>query len=192
MRKLTQPVTADELFEMSADGVRRELVCGDVREMPPAGGEHGATTSRLHGRISWFVDQRALGFVFAAETGFVISRNPDTVRAPDCAFVRAESLRSGVPEKYVDVIPDLVVETVSPGDRRTTVAEKTAEWLAAGVRLVWIVDPSERTVTVHSPDRRSPRTLTSGQVLTGEGALPGFRLSVDEIWIPRQASDSST
>ncbi len=74
----------------------------------------------------------------------------------------------------------------------STVAEKTAEWLAAGVRLVWIVDPSERTVTVHSPDRRSPRALTSGEVLTGERALPGFRLSVDEIWIPRQASDSST
>src|SRR2546426_12423284 len=181
MKHLPQPVTAEELFRLSHDGVRRELVRGEVREMTPAGGQHGSTTGALHVILGHFVRKRKLGRVFAAETGFIIERNPDTVRAPDCAFVSAERLPGPVPKKYLPFPPDLAVETTSPNDRPGKIAEKVAAWLQAGARLVWVLDPDERTLTVHRLGR-PPRTLKTGEFLEGEEVVPGFQVAVAELW----------
>lgn len=181
MKDLKHPVTADELSLMSHDGVRRELVRGEVREMPPAGGEHGAITSNLHAPLHAFVRENKLGRVFAAETGFLVERNPDTVRAPDCAFVSAGRLAGGVPKKFIPFAPDLAVETVSPDDRPAEVRGKAEEWLRSGVRLVWVIDPSRRSVTVYSADGE-PRMRGDQDFLDGEDVVPGFRLRVAELW----------
>src|SRR5262245_30810434 len=181
MKNLIQPVTAEELFQMSHDGVRRELVRGEVKEMPPAGGEHGSTTGTLNAILWNFVREKKLGRVFAAETGFIIARNPDTVRAPDCAFVRAEGLPGPVPKKYLPFPPDLAAETVSPNDRPGEIDEKIADWLQSGVRLLWVLDPDQRMVTVYRSGSQ-PRTLKEGEFLEGEDVVPGFRVAVAELW----------
>ena len=182
MKNLEHLVTADQLFSMSYEGVRRELVRGEVREMPAAGGEHGAITSNIHAPLHNFVREKKLGRVFAAETGFMIERNPDTVRAPDCAFIRAERLAGGLPKKFIPFAPDLAVETISPDDRPGEVREKAEQWLRSGVRLLWVIDPAERTVTVYSSSRE-PRTLGDEESLEGEDVVPGFRMRVADLWV---------
>jgi Uma2 family endonuclease len=167
-------MTAEELFELPDDGMRHELVEGELRSMTPAGGEHGRAALRIGARILEHVEEHDLGAAFAAETGFVLGRSPDTVRAPDVAFVRADRLRSpawGFPE----LAPDLVVEVVSPWDRASEVASTAAMWLDAGVRMVWVVDPQARLAAVHHPGG-SVTVLREDGVLDGEDVLPGFRL----------------
>jgi len=181
MKKLAGRITAEELYQRSGDGVRRELVRGEVREMTPAGGQHGSTTGKLHILLGRFVLEKRLGRLFAAETGFLIERNPDSVRAPDCAFVRAERLPGAVPKKYLPFPPDLAVQTVSPEDRTVDIEEKVSQWLESGVRLVWVLDPDRQTVTIHRPGS-APRTLKEGQFLEGEDVVPGFHLPVDDLW----------
>jgi Uma2 family endonuclease len=182
MKHLTHPLTADDLFRMSHDGVRRELVRGEAREMAPAGGEHGWTSGNIYGHLYTYNRKKKLGFLFAAETGFVIERNPDTVRAPDCAFVRVDRLTRPLPKKYVPLAPDLAVETVSPADRAGEVREKVTMWLQSGVRLVWVLDPAKRTVTVHHSGCQ-PRMLREGDFLEGEDVVPGFRVAVRDLWV---------
>jgi len=169
--------TADQLL-YAGDIGRCELVRGELTRMIPAGGDHGRITYRLGFELGKHVVPNELGTILAAETGFVLARDPDTVRAPDVAFVR-----TGKPTGpgFIPGAPDLVVEVLSPDDRPGYVREKTAEWLEAGALLVWIVDPRTRTVTVHEPGHE-PRTLNEGDTLDGGAVLPGFTLPVDRIW----------
>ena len=174
---ITEPrlYTTDDLWCLPS-GTRFELVRGELRPMPPpAGDEHGYLTQSIGQRIGVFVEDNDLGRCYAAETGFVLSRNPDTVLAPDFAFV-AKSRLSGPPgKKYVPLVPDLVLETRSPDDTPSEVAEKIAGWLAAGVRIVWELDLKSRTLTVYRPDAE-PQALAANDTLTGEDVLPGFAL----------------
>lgn len=129
-------VTADQLLRLSAQGKRYELVKGELREMAPTGGRHGRVAIRLGGRLNSYVDEHNLGEVFAAETGFRLSKDPDTVRAPDVAFVaRGRLPEEGLPAGYPEIAPDLVVEVLSPSDAAVE------DWLEAGVKLVWVVYP---------------------------------------------------
>ena len=124
-----------------------------------------------------------MGVVFGAETGFWTERNPDTVRAPDAAFVSNERLPAeGLPRGYFQGAPDLAVEVVSPGDSAAEVRGKAEEWLQAGARLVWLVYPESRAVTVFR-SREDVRTLASTDELTGEPVLPGFRCRVEELFV---------
>lgn len=182
MSTVTKPVTAEELFDLSGEGVRRELVRGELRTMTPAGFEHGGTIVNLTAPLAQHVRTHRLGVVLAAETGFVIGRNPDTVRAPDIAFVRADRVPPGrLPTKYWDGAPDLAVEVVSPSDRVVEVDEKVRDWLDAGTRLVWVVNPGARTVTVYRPGAK-PTVLVESDTLEGEDVVPGFRLPVAEVF----------
>ena len=148
---------------------------------PPPGGQHGAVTNDISAFAAAFAIEHGLGQGFASETGFVIARDPDTVRAPDWAFVRKSRLKGLLSKKHVPVAPDLVLETRSPTDTRPEVAYKIEIWLQAGVTLVWEVDPEAQRVTVHRAGR-PPIFLTSSDTLSGEDVLPGFELQLSKVF----------
>ena len=174
MSTQTRLMTADEFLEMSDDGFHHELVRGVVLTTPLPAAEHSAVAGEIGWLVGSFVVKDDIGKSYAAATGFQIERDPDTVRGPDFAFVRAERLSAIVhPDKYIPFAPDLAVEVLSPNDRADEVEEKVQEWLAAGSRLVWTVDPAAKTVTVHRPGAE-PITLAEDQILDGGDVLPGF------------------
>lgn len=174
--------TADELLAMPRDGVRRELVDGEVREMPPAGHRQGRVAMRVSTPLHHFVTSGRLGEVYAAETGFRLASDPDTVRAPDVAFVRAERVEeAGDPESYFPGAPDLAVEVISPTDRYSDVLAKVGDYLNAGTRRVVLVDPQNRTVSVFAADGERA-DLTEGDVLDGGDVVPGWTLPVRDIF----------
>ena len=152
--------------------------------MSPAGFDHGAVMMNISAPLAQYVKARRLGVVCGAETGFVLARKPDTVLAPDVAFVRRERIpAAGRPRSFWEGPPDLAVEVRSPGDTRREVAEKVAAWLAAGTLAVWVADPSDASVTVHLPGQAA-RRLEAGDTLDGAPLLPGFRLPVAEVFAP--------
>jgi Uma2 family endonuclease len=169
--------TADELLRAGDIG-RCELVRGVLTMMLPAGGKHGRVAYRIGHLLGSYVVPRKLGTIYAAETGFVLSKDPDTVRAPDVAFCRVDR----APERgFIPGAPDLAVEVLSPDDRPGYVRDKVAEWLEAGARAVWVVDPDTQTVTVHEP-LREPRAFAESETLVGGAVLEGFELPVREIF----------
>jgi len=133
------------------------------------------------GLLTHYILTHRLGQVYAAETGFLLEQDPDTVRAPDFAFIQASRV---TPETtaptWAPVIPDLVVEVVSTGDLETEVASTTSMWLDAGVRLVWVVYPAGREIVVYVPDGAT--TLSDSETLSGEEVVPGFTLPVAEVF----------
>jgi Uma2 family endonuclease len=174
------PLAADELLRLPADGWRYELVDGVLVRMPPPGFDHGELVMNLGGELRDFVRPRNLGTVTGAETGFLLSRPdlPDTVLAPDVAFVRANRVPPrGAPERrgYLRLAPDLVAEVASPDQYKPEMAAKARVYIEAGVRLVWIVWPSTQTVDVWRPGSDAPTaTLTLADALDGFDVLPGF------------------
>ncbi|HEX5136392.1 MAG TPA: Uma2 family endonuclease [Planctomycetota bacterium] len=170
--------TAEELLRAQDIG-RCELVRGELHMMVPPGFEHGWLQSRIALRLGNFVEPRGLG-VLTGELGFVLARNPDTVRAPDVAFIRAERV-TAISRGYFEGAPDLAVEILSPDDRPGYVRDKVAEWLESGTGAVWVVDPRSRTVTVHEPKRKAV-VLAEADVLRGSGPLNGFELRVGETF----------
>ncbi len=181
----SQISTAEQLLNTPGLG-RCELVCGEFVMMSPGGSKHGAIIIRISGPLWSHVQQNSLGAVFGAETGFQITCDPDTVRAPDVAFVRAERLEAELPDGFFPGSPDLAVEVLSPNDRAGEVLAKTGQWLQTGCRMVWIVDPGTRTVTVYR-SLSQIRVLGAEEVLDGEDVVAGFRLPIGEIFPTRPA-----
>ena len=173
-------ITADDLLAMSSKG-RYELTEGRLIEMSPPGSEHGLIVFSVSLVIGNYVKQKKLGKVFAAETGFRLSRKPDTVRAPDVAFVSSARLPKPLPKGYMDLAPDLVVEVVSPSDDADDMQLKIKEWLDAGARMVCYVYPSSRQVVIYR-SLRDVRVLTDADTLLGDDILPDFSLPVNEIF----------
>ena len=175
-------MTAEELRGLPGDGWRYALVGGELQRMTPAGFDHGAVVMNVAVPLAQHVWSRRLGVVCGAETGFVLARRPDTVLAPDAAFVCGERIpASGRPAAFWEGAPDLAVEVTSPGDTRLEVAEKVASWLAGGTRVVWVADPRRRTVTIHEPGA-APRRLADPDVLDGAPLFPAFRLPVADVF----------
>ena len=175
-------VTAEELLELPDDGHRYELVDGELRVLSPAGFDHGVVAMEIGARLDEFVRARRLGRVVAAGTGFRLARDPDTVRAPDAAFVAADRLPPrDQRQAFLELPPDLAVEVVSPNDRAVEVTEQAFAWLAAGASLVWVVYPAQRLVAVYSPDG-SVVHRREGDEPDGGAVLPDFRLPVAEIF----------
>ncbi len=175
----TEIRTAEQLLRHPHIG-RCELIRGNLHMMSPSGAEHGMVAGRLFKAISNHVDAHGLGVSFAAETGFQLCKDPDTVRAPDVAFVRADRPHQR-PRGFYPGAPDLAVEVLSPDDRPGYVREKVAEWLEAGTRAVWVADTRDRTVTVHEPRRKAKR-LGEEETLRGGSVLPGFEMRVAAIF----------
>lgn len=157
-------------------------MAGELRVMSPSGWRHGEIVGVLHVLLGAHVRANKLGKIFGAETGFILRRNPDTVRAPDVAFIAAENLPATRPtEAYWPTAPDLVVEVLSPNDRRSEVLEKIEMWLTAGSQLVWLVDGSaERIEVFDAKSGASPRIET--QTLDGGDVVPGFRCDVSDVF----------
>ena len=182
--------TAEDLLA-AGDVGPCELVRGEIVMMAPAGFEHGVITQRIAALLHAFVTSRRLGVVTAAETGFLLARSPDTVRAPDVAFVAEARVPRGRTVGYFEGAPDLAVEVLSPAEprdeaARARAAAKIRGWLAAGCQEVWCVDPAGRTVTVHLAGEVS--TLATGTDSLKSVALPGFTATVADLFPPLDRS----
>jgi Uma2 family endonuclease len=175
-------MTAEELLRMPSIEFRCELVRGELKKMPFMGDEEGYVAGNIGGSLINHVEAADLGRSYAAGTGFHIASNPDTVRAPDAAFVSRERLEAtGEVEGYWLGAPDLAVEVVSPNDTHSEVVEKSLEWLEAGCRMVIVVEPRRKTATVYR-SRDDIRILTEGDAIDGADVVPGWRLPVSEIF----------
>ena len=175
-------MTADDMWRKPDDGLRHELVRGELTMMTPAGGRHGKIAMAIGRILSTHVNANTLGEVVAAETGFIIARNPDTVRAPDVAFITKEHVPAGgLPVGFIPFAPDIAVEVLSPSDTQLDVEEKIDQWLQAGTALVWVINPRGRTVTVHRTGR-DPRVLRENDLLSGEDVCPGFSVKVADLF----------
>ena len=179
MATIAQTTTAEQLLAIPADGWRYELVDGQLRRMSPAGQEHGRIAMNLGSRLAQFVRERSLGVVFAAETGFLLRRQPDTVRAPDVAFVSAA--RQSPAEGFFPGAPDLAVEVVSSSDSFIEVEEKVLEWLGAGTRAVVVINPRRNMVSVYR-GRDEIRRLTDTDTLDLSFVVDGFSIAVRALF----------
>ncbi|MSR84631.1 MAG: Uma2 family endonuclease [Candidatus Latescibacteria bacterium] len=182
MTATVERMTAEELLQLPDDAFRYELVRGELRKMVPAGNDHGRIAMSVGMYLAHYVKTNNLGATYAAETGFILALDPDTVRAPDVAFVRQERLDEvGKIAGFWPGAPDLVVEVISPSDQYSEVESKVADWLEAGTRMVVVVDPRRRKVAVHcSPS--DIRVLGMGEVLEGGEVVPGWKLPLEELF----------
>lgn len=175
-------VTAEQLYELPDDGLRYELLRGMLVSEPVPGRLHGRTVARISMLLSNFVDSGRLGVVYTGGTGFVLARRPDTVCGPDVAFLSNERERDTEGARpYIPGAPDLAVEVVSPSDSTREVLGKVSDYLAAGSHVVWVVNPvREEISSFRSPF--APRVLAGTDVLHGEDVLPGFSVTVAQIF----------
>jgi Uma2 family endonuclease len=175
-------LTAEDLFALPDNGGATELVRGELIDMSPGSPSSSEIGFNIGAPLWNFVRPRRLGVITGELAGYVLARNPDTVRAPDIAFVRADRVPPQAQRDfYWQVPPDLAVEIVSPSDRPRQVRDKCLEYLDAGVRLVWLVEPKHQRVTVYLPDR-STRTLGRTDALDGGDVLPGFTLPLADVF----------
>ena len=178
---MTLPLmTAEELLHANIPNKRTELVRGRLIVREPAGYSHGRVTMNLTIQLGIHVQRAGAGQLFAAETGFTLCRGPDTVRAPDIAFVRRERIPDPIPDGFPELTPDLVVEVLSPNDRPGETLAKIADWLEAGARLAWVIDPERRLARVYRADG-TESLLAESDALDGEDVLSGFTCPLGAI-----------
>lgn len=181
--------TAEDLWEMSHRaeyvGARLELSEGRLIIMSPAGWKHGGITSTLNRYVGDFVADNDLGMTTAAETGYILYKNPDpngkdTVRAPDVGFVAAARIPENLPDGYVPFAPDLAIEVISPGDDADEVDQKVREYLRYGTRMIWLFYPKTRTAAVYTPTSYTP--IEREGMINGGDILPGFELRLSDVF----------
>ena len=178
----TRLMTAEELLNMPDDGFRYELIRGKLRKRSLAGQTHGRYTSNISLSLGGHAKANRLGKSYIADTGYILTTDPDHVLAPDFAFISNERLNEiGESDGFAQGAPDVAVEVISPNDRYTEVEEKVEDWLNAGCRAVIIVNPRRQTVNLH----RSPTnvtTLTESDTLEISDIIPGWRMPVEDIF----------
>jgi Uma2 family endonuclease len=167
-------MTATEFARLADDGKRRELLAGEVIETMPPGGIHGIIAARLVRWLLEWIDAGA-GGAAGVESGFLLARDPDTVRAPDVAYVSAARIPAGgIPETFWNLAPDLAVEIVSPSETAEDVRDKVRDYLHAGTQVVWVIYPRSREMLAYRPDG-SARTFGPDDTLEDPVLLPGFQ-----------------
>jgi Uma2 family endonuclease len=178
---LPMALTAEEFESRSSEFGRSQLVAGKVQLMSPCNFGHGFTITNLAHLLRPFVKKRRLGAVISCDVGFILARNPDTVLAPDIAFVAASRLPTDRWFKFFEGPPDLAVEVVSPDDRKAEVHAKAHAWLAAGTRLVWIVNPMTQRIAIYRPGT-AVEELSLDNALDGGDVIPGFSCAIAEVF----------
>lgn len=173
--------TGEDVERLTRQGERCELIFGELVPMSPVGEDQATGTNDLASEAAVFVRRNKLGRGYAAEAGFRLSRDPETILAPDWAFVRAERLEAPPRRGFPDLVPDLVLETRSPNDTRGEVAGKIGLWLHFGVKVVWDLDPVRKLLTIHRQDGTVTR-LGAEDTLSEEELLPGFSLPLEELF----------
>ena len=170
--------TEQDLLARPKDGRKYELVDGEVR-VSPAGDRHSVVALRIASLLLEFARPRGLGWVCGADAGFRLPGG--NIRSPDASFVaRGRFPDDQPPDDFGDLAPDLVVEVISPGDRPRYVLDKVGEYLEAGVRLVWVIDPrNARAVRYRSLGE--VREVGLDDSLDGEDVLPGFRCLLRDV-----------
>jgi Uma2 family endonuclease len=175
-------LTAEEFEQLPDDGKRYELIDGELREMAPAVNWHGEVEVNLGTLLNVYVRPQGLGRVSCGEVLYIVRRNPDCVRAADIAFIRQDRVPPLEARQHImEVIPDLVVEILSQSDTIAEISDKINDWLQAGVQMLWVVVPFQRTVTMYQPGC-DPRLLGERGTLEGDPVIPGFRCSVAELF----------
>ena len=175
-------LTAEDLLELDGKGIKGELIRGVFCETVSTGVEHGEIAGNFIIGLGTHVKPRKLGRVFGSDSGIRLERGPDTVREPDVGYISAEKLPLGTRiTGYSEVVPDLVVEIVSPSDTVREMYDRACMWLRHGVRLVWVAYPDTRTVDVFRQDATTV-TLSEDDVLDGDPVLPRFTLPVREVF----------
>lgn len=173
-------ITAEEFARWPDEG-RCELVHGKIVHLTASRPLHGLIEVRLGSRLFTYADSTGRGVVLGGEVGLWVRRNPDSVRGADLVFISRERYTSHNPKGFLDVAPELVIEILSPDDRRGEVMEKLEDYFAMGVDLVWIVDPEHRYVFAYRSLMEVER-FEEGDLLTDEEILPGFSLLVAELF----------
>ncbi len=175
-------ITADELLYMPDTKRGCELVRGKLIRYMPTGIIHGIISTKITQMLGQFVEENDLGIVLAAETGFKIFQNPDTVRGPDVSFVGKKKItKHGITEKFFPEAPDLAVEVVSPSDRKKDIESKIKDYLTAGVELIWIIYPKNQIVAVYRQNNLVS-ILREDDELDGEDVLPDFRMQISKLF----------
>src|SRR5262245_35467910 len=182
MSTSTAMMTADELLELPRGQCRYELINGELKTMSPSSHDHGRIAMRIGSSLAEFVWRNNLGEAYAAETGFLLTTKPDTVLAPDAAFISEARARKGQDKKgFWRGAPDLAVEVLSPSETGPMVRRKVADWLRFGARQVWIVNSKKETVTIHRSSGES-KLFTADETIEADDLLPGYRIVVREIF----------
>jgi Uma2 family endonuclease len=176
-------LSAEDLLQMPRDGWRYELIEGVLLRMPPPGFAHGSLAGQIGGLLFSHVNAHKLGRVLAAETGFQIASDPDTVGAPDVAFVTNERLRHADFDrhKYFPGAPDFLVKVLSPSDSYSDVEKKVARWLAAGAQLVVLADPVKELLFVHRPGQ-PVQILSREDTLDASEVVSGWKVPLTAIF----------
>jgi Uma2 family endonuclease len=174
-------LTAEEFFLLPGpgDGSQQELVRGEIITMPPPGGLHGITCSKVVRKIGAFIDVNCGGTLACNDTGFITERGPDSVRGPDISYWSSDRLKE-VPVGYIEIPPDLLVEVLSPSNTSNQIRTKLQEYFAMGVRLVWVIAPEDRTLTSYRTSDEG-RVLHESAAVTGEDLLPQFTCRVSDL-----------
>jgi Uma2 family endonuclease len=172
--------TEDDLRAMPEDGNKYELVDGEIR-VSPAGDRHSVVALQLAARLLAFVKEHRLGHVMGADAGYRLPGG--NVRSPDVSFVASGRFPNDRPtEDWGSLAPDLAVEVLSPRDRPRYVLDKVGEYLAVGVRLVWVIDFRTRRATIHR-SLTDVRAIAEDGFLDGEYVVPGFRCRLFDVLI---------
>ncbi len=174
-------ITAEELERFPGNDRRYELVEGRLVRMSPIGVGHGQVVAQIMFLLHAYVRERRLGAAWT-EVGFTLTRRPDTVRAPDIAFVRRDRIPSPVPRGFFAGVPDLAIEVLSPEDRRREIDEKVEQYLAHGAHVVLVVDPVANTVTVCRGSAPRATLERDDDVLDLDDVIPGFRCTLGQIF----------
>ena len=179
LMKSGKRVTIDDMYNMPKDGHKYELVNGEI-VVSPGNWRHAEIATKITHIFATFLEGSPVGKVFADNLGVVLPNQ--NLRSPDVTFIRAEKVPAGeLPEAFAEVVPDLVVEVLSPADMPRQMAAKIGEYLESGVQIVWLVDPARKTVTVYRSLSQTEQ-YSGDETITAEPLLPGFSCPVSRFF----------
>jgi Uma2 family endonuclease len=180
-RQMTGLMTAEELEMLPDDGNQYELIEGELIQVSPTIGKSGRHEMYIGWLIMDHVLRHDLGYVYSSSTGFIVARSPDSVLSPDVGFISRDRIPDeGEEQHFLATVPDLAIEVLSPSNRPGEMRRKARMYLAAGVKMIWIVDPQKQTVAIWAPDTPE-RVLTSDEIVDGSDVLPGFQIRVADL-----------